>query len=114
MFLNKITAEELYKRIQNENVLVLDVRAEEKYNEFHIEGPGIESRNISKNLIFNMDENEADPVSGLEKDTPMIVTCTTGNSAGKCAAILADKDYDVLVLEGGITAWKQYLDTRGK
>ncbi|HLQ97547.1 MAG TPA: rhodanese-like domain-containing protein, partial [Candidatus Dormibacteraeota bacterium] len=32
-------------------------------------------------------------------------TCTTGNSAGKCADILEDKGYQVTVLEGGITAW---------
>jgi rhodanese-related sulfurtransferase len=50
----------------------------------------------------------------LPKDKEIIVTCTTGNSATRCATILSEKDYHVVVLEGGITAWKNYVETKAK
>ena len=49
----KITPKELHERLQSgEKVLLLDVRGEEKYNEFHIK----ESLNLPKNVIFQLEE----------------------------------------------------------
>jgi rhodanese-related sulfurtransferase len=105
--IKRMSPEELHKKIENqEKVVLLDVRAEEKYNEFHIEDPGIENLNINKAKILE----ETASIDSLPKDKEIIVTCTTGNSAAKCATILYDKDYNVTVLEGGITAWKEYLN----
>jgi len=102
----KITPKELHERLQSgEKVLLLDVRGEEKYNEFHIK----ESRNLPKNVIFQLEEKE-DARLSLPKDQEIIVTCTTGNSASKCAAILNTHDYHVTVLDGGLTAWKAYMN----
>lgn len=110
--MKKITPEELYQKINSkENLTILDVRAEEKYNDFHIVASGIEGLNIKKNEIFKLEDNMKE-VKSLPKDKKLIVTCTTGNSATKCANILAERDYDVVVLEGGITAWKEYLETK--
>ncbi|MFZ7943021.1 MULTISPECIES: rhodanese-like domain-containing protein [Bacillaceae] len=103
----KITPKELHERLQSgEKVVVLDVRAEEKFNEFHIK----ESLNLPKNIIFQLDGEEEGQIS-LPKDQEMIVTCTTGNSAAKCAAILDTHKYHVTVLDGGLTAWKAYLSS---
>ncbi|MED3575290.1 rhodanese-like domain-containing protein [Cytobacillus praedii] len=102
---------ELSNRLQkNEEVFILDVRAEEKYNHYHIKEQHIHSVNIEKTHIF--DENDREAISSLPKDKEIIITCTTGNSARKCAEILAKKDYRVTLLEGGITAWKEYKDTK--
>lgn len=107
--MKKITPEELYQKLNSEeNLVILDVRAEEKYNDYHIEATGIENMNINKTEIFNLEEIERAEINNLPKDKPIIVTCTTGNSATKCANILVKRDYDVAVLEGGITAWKEY------
>ncbi|MCH6265540.1 rhodanese-like domain-containing protein [Neobacillus citreus] len=109
MSVKKITAKELHKRLQaRENVMILDVRANEKYNEFHIEDTHVESRNIPKTEIFQLEENK-DKQLTLPKDREVIVTCTTGNSAAKCANILDQKNYQVTLLEGGVTAWKDFL-----
>ncbi|MCC3359273.1 rhodanese-like domain-containing protein [Bacillus sp. REN16] len=109
MPLKKIRPDELFQRMnEQEKLVLLDVRDEEKYNDFHIEGPTIESQNIHKTEIFNFNK----PVDSLSKETEIIVTCTTGNSATKCANILSDHDYKVAVLEGGITAWKEYLKSK--
>ncbi|SOC39871.1 rhodanese-like domain-containing protein [Ureibacillus acetophenoni] len=104
-----ITPEELYQKLKSkENLVILDVRAEEKYNHYHIEASGITNLNINKTEIFNLEENDREEINNLPKDRAIIVTCTTGNSATKCANILAERDYDVVVLQGGITAWKEY------
>lgn len=106
----KITPEQLFEKMQKQGkVVLLDVRAEEKYKDFHIEDYNIENFNIVKNKIFDLDDTY---LEALPKDQEIIVTCTTGNSAAKCAAILSEKEYDVTVLEGGITAWKNYLEEK--
>jgi rhodanese-related sulfurtransferase len=111
MTVKTISAEELYERVNNKKeTVLLDVRAEEKYKDYHIQDANIENINIHKAGILS--EQKADAIHDLPKEKEIIVTCTTGNSAGKCARILADMDYDVVVLEGGITAWKQYLETK--
>lgn len=103
-----ITPDELHLKMKEKNgITILDVRAEEKYEKEHIEQGNIQSINIPKSFIFNLDEHP-ESISDLPKDKEIIVTCTTGNSARKCASILQDKGYNVTLLEGGITAWKEY------
>ena len=108
MDLKVISPEQLQKRMQEEKqVLILDVRAEDKYENEHIEGSSIKSINIPKTIIF---ENESsDSLANLPKDQEIIVTFTTGNSANKCAAILKEKNFNVTVLDGGVTAWKEFV-----
>ena len=103
MDLKIISPKQLQQKIrEDQQVLILDVRATEKYENNHIEGGNIKSVNIPKDLIFNLNE---DFLKDLPKTQEIVVTCTTGNSAKKCAAILKENQYDVTVLEGGITAW---------
>jgi rhodanese-related sulfurtransferase len=64
------------------------------------------SFNIPKTEIFNLEEGGV--FSQLPKERPVVVTCTTGNSAAKCAKILDELGFKVEVLEGGLTAWKEY------
>ncbi|PLS14747.1 rhodanese-like domain-containing protein [Bacillus sp. M6-12] len=111
MTLNRILPEELNEKLKNkEKVFILDVRAEEKYKNFHIEDSSIKSIHIEKTDIFNLDENQQDAINSLPKKKEIIVTCTTGNSAAKCAVILSERGYDVAVLEGGLTAWKKFKE----
>lgn len=106
-----IAAEELYKKMQvQEKLLLVDVRAQNKYNEFHIEGNNVEGVNVPKTDIFALQEGQAIPSLPVHKE--MVITCTTGNSATKCANILAERNYNVVVLEGGITAWKEYVSKK--
>ncbi|QOY35136.1 rhodanese-like domain-containing protein [Anaerobacillus isosaccharinicus] len=110
MPIRMISAAELREKLKKEeNVFLLDVRAKEKFSQFHIEDPRLEVRNIVKTEIFKAEASTEDKIQFLPDDKEVIVTCTTGNSATKCAKILADKDYNVVVLEGGITAWKKLI-----
>ncbi len=109
MDLKVISPEQLQQRMQEEKqVLILDVRAADKYENEHIEGSSIESINIPKNIIFDSvnEKTSVDSLAGLPKNQEIIVTCTTGNSAKKCAAILKEKNFDVTVLEGGVAGWR--------
>lgn len=102
-----ISPKELHERIQGkEKVVVLDVRAEEKFRDYHIEDSQVKSVNIPKTKIFELAEGD-EPLA-LPKEGPFVVTCTTGNSAEKCAKILDDLGLEVEVLEGGLTAWKEF------
>ncbi|WP_010676710.1 rhodanese-like domain-containing protein [Bacillus timonensis] len=113
MPLKKITPEKLYQKMnEQEKVVLLDVRAKDKYNDYHIEAENIDSHNIHKAEIFTLEENKDVSITSLPKDKEIIVTCTTGNSATKCANILSNQDYNVTVLEGGITAWKEFIKTK--
>ena len=108
MSVQKITAAELAKKLAaNEEVHLVDVRAEEKYNNERIEHDKINSKNIVKTEIFAMAEDETKTID-LPINQTHIISCTTGNSARKSAEILAEKGYDVLVLDGGLTAWKEF------
>ncbi|MHC0039149.1 rhodanese-like domain-containing protein [Pseudoneobacillus sp. C159] len=108
MNIRKISPQELQEKLKkDETVLILDVRSEDKFMEYHIETSTGQIKNIVKTKIF---ENGTE-VDGIPTNQEIIVTCTTGNSAEKCAAILSEKNERVAVLEGGITAWKEYIKT---
>lgn len=113
MSVQKITPKELHERFQSERMLLLlDVRAEEKYNDYHIEAENKESRNIPKTIIFGLEEGGGDLSRiDLPTDREIVVTCTTGNSAAKCANILSRHHDSILLLEGGVTAWKEYINS---
>ena len=69
--LKKISPKELHERMQGEEkVLLLDVRAEEKYNEYHIEDSQVLCLNIPKTVIFNLEER--DELAQISKDNVII------------------------------------------
>lgn len=110
--LKTITPAELDSRLRNnEKIFLLDVRAEEKYDDYHIEDSNLEGINIPKTQIFET-AGTKEAKDSLPTKREIIVSCTTGNSAAKCAKILSEQAYDVIVLEGGITAWKDYLNKK--
>ncbi|MEH7345603.1 rhodanese-like domain-containing protein [Bacillus sp. JJ1532] len=106
-----MTASELAEKLtKNEEVIILDVRSTDKYNTYHIDNENVRSLNIEKSNIFSLNEDDMDVISSLPKNEEIIVTCTTGNSARKCAEILSEKGFNVTVLSGGVTAWKELND----
>lgn len=87
-----ITAEELFRKIKAEQAfVVVDVRAEDKYNQFHIEANTVEDINMPKTEIFTLEDEVEKVIPQLPQNREMIITCTTGNSATKCANILSTK-----------------------
>lgn len=106
-----ISPSELKKKISNEDeIVILDVRAIEKYSKDHIDATNVHSINIPKSTIFQLQETKETSILELPVDKEIIVTCTTGNSARKCASILSEYHYQVTVLDGGMTAWNANHD----
>jgi rhodanese-related sulfurtransferase len=100
---------ELDAKIQKgKDVLILDVRSADKYESYYINEENVISLNIEKSIIFSLNDDNVEQISSLPKNQELVITCTTGNSARKCAEILSEKNYNVTVLEGGITAWKEF------
>lgn len=113
MTIKKISAEELLNKKEKESIVILDVRAIEKYKSYHIAGENIENIHIPKTTIFDLEKGkEGNSVKALPKNREIIITCTTGNSATKCASILSKDGYNVTVLDGGITAWKESIEKK--
>lgn len=108
----KITAIELEKKMTEEHSIILDVRAVEKYNTYHIQNNNLETINIPKTFILSDSEKNFEIQNALPKHNEIIVTCTTGNSAMKCASILAKNGYDVSVLDGGLNSWIEHEETK--
>ena len=103
--MDKWTAAKLDNQLkQAERPIILDVRAEDKFAAGHIPS----SMHIPKQKILPGDEQDLNGLTVLPMDQPIVVTCTTGNSAQRCATVLQEKGYQVSVLDGGITAWNAY------
>ncbi len=106
-----ISPTELYEKIKKGNrPLILDVRAKEKVENDHIREE-VELLNIPKTTIFDIGEGKSGATLSLPRDKELIITCTTGNSAKKCATILTELGHEVTLLEGGMTAWNKYKNS---
>ncbi|OXM83885.1 MBL fold metallo-hydrolase [Paenibacillus rigui] len=101
-----ISAEQLHDHMNSGNsVRILDVRNQEEFDNWKIEGKKVKSMNIP---YFNFLEEDETLLTALPKDEEMVVICSKGGSAQFVAETLADKGYKTSVLEGGMLAWSQF------
>ena len=96
----KVTPDEVYKNIDNSNVVILDVRTYEEYINGHIEN----SKNIPIDEINSID---------YSKNTIIYVYCQSGNRSKKASQILYDLGYTNVYDMGGIVNWQYELEKEG-
>lgn len=97
MQVRNITPEELQQRLKNgEDVTLLDVREDHEYRVGHIEG----SIHIPLGQVLQRFRE-------LNPDKETVVICRSGNRSRLACEWLAEKGFDVLNLEGGLTRWNQ-------
>lgn len=104
-----ITAKELAKKVVNhEQVLILDVRNTDAFDDWKIEGGKVE---VINEPYFNLLEG-VDPVADkLQKDQEIVVTCAQGNSSEMVADLLEGAGFtNVYSLAGGMTAWSEHIE----
>ncbi len=78
------------------DVVILDVREQQEYDEGHI--PGVKL--IPTGQVPNR-------LNEIPKDKPVIVTCRTGNRSASVTRLLRERGYtNVHNMEGGIVAWQ--------
>lgn len=92
-----ITCQELKSKIEQESLVLIDVRDAGAYDDGHLEG----AKNLSQEQLFEFIEQ-------ADKDAATVVYCYHGNSSKMAAAMLIHHGFtDVYSLEGGYTAWSE-------
>lgn len=87
------------EKLQEEEVVLLDVRTEEEYQEGHLEGA----------LQHDYYETESFKgfLEGLDKSKTYMIYCRSGGRSGTTLDMMAQMGFSkVYNLNGGITAWK--------
>lgn len=97
----KITAEEAKKIIDSENVIILDVRTQEEYNEGHIKDaillPDTEITNKAYEVL-------------KDKDAKILVYCRSGRRSAQASKKLINMGYTNVYDFGGIIDWKYEIE----
>mgnify|MGYP000170860748 CR=1 FL=1 len=93
-----IFADEVKRMIDAEDIILLDIREEEKYKEAHIDGaiciPLSELKNQS-----GLDE--------LDKSKKIVVYGESGEDSAEACSILIQKGFKAYNMLGGLKAWQQ-------
>lgn len=106
----RITTEQLHQKMKNnEQVFILDVRNEEEYKDWKIEGKTVESINVP--YVELLDEEQINDLAGkLPKEKEIIVVCAKGGASDFIVESLEEKGFTSYSLEGGMLAWSQFYD----
>jgi glyoxylase-like metal-dependent hydrolase (beta-lactamase superfamily II)/rhodanese-related sulfurtransferase len=106
-----ITVAELDERIERgDSFLLLDVRNQDEFERWRIEG-----RNPFETLhipYFQFVENEDESARRVPKGKQVVVVCAKGGSSEYVADVLRQRGYDAVNLEGGMIAWGNYYRVR--
>lgn len=94
-----VSPEEFAKEITSPKVYLVDVRTPAEYAEGHIEGAG--------NLDVTAEDFIEKAKETLPKDKTIAVYCGSGKRSGMAATKLAAEGYDILNMDGGLSAWQK-------
>ncbi len=86
------------EKIKDPQVLILDARTAEEYQEGHLEGAVL--------IDVKQDDFLSKAEELLPKDKVIAVYCRSGRRSAKAAGMLGERGYQTVNLQGGIMAWK--------
>lgn len=95
--MKEITFNDFYQLYQNSSLSVLDVREAEEFETLHLEG----AQNLPLSQL-------ADIYDQLDKDLLYYVICKSGMRSARACQFLAEKGYDVINVQGGMTAFENF------
>ena len=110
MELSSYTAQDLFKWVTTEgnDFLILDVRVEEQFDQFKVEGPYL-SKMLNVPYVEFV-EKEEDSVAKVPTGEAIRIVCAKEGSARYVAEILVNHGFEnVRYLEGGIKTWGNML-----
>ncbi len=97
---NDISVTELHDLLENDEVLMLDVRTPKEVAEGKIKSTALEADFFEDSFMDTV-------ISKLTKDQTVYVYCKSGRRSGKTVVKLRELGYiNAYNIEGGITAWK--------
>ncbi len=94
-----ISAMQVPQLISHQSAIIIDVCETEEYTKGHIE----KSINLPLSVL-------KDKVKTIIKyrDKPVVLTCHSGNRAGRAASILKKNEFnDLYILNGGMISWRK-------
>ncbi|GMA56952.1 hypothetical protein GCM10025858_14550 [Alicyclobacillus sacchari] len=102
------SAAEVYERmLGREPLFILDVRNEDAYADWRIEGTSITSLNVP---YFDLLDGVDSVLGKLPEDVPILVVCAKEGSSKFVAEQLVEAGVrNVAYLAGGMQAWSEYL-----
>lgn len=107
----EITPQELNSQIRaGKDLFILDVRNEDEFKNWRIEGPRpIPAKNIP---YFNFLEEEAASMAGLAevKGSKIVVVCAKGGASQYVADVLRQQGFDAQGLQGGMIEWGELYE----
>ena len=93
--MKEISFDEFYKLYPKGSLSVLDVREVDEFETLHLE--------VAQNLPLSQ---LADTYDQLDKDLLYYVICKSGMRSARACQFLAEQDYDVTNVQGGMTAFE--------
>ena len=93
--MKEITFNDFYQLYQNEQLSLVDVREVEEFQTLHLEG----AHNLPLSQL-------ADTYEQLDKDQLYYVICKSGMRSERACQFLAEQGYDVINVQGGMTAFE--------
>lgn len=106
-----LSAGELYERLLHQsNLFILDVRNEQDYARWRVEG---RSNLAGINLpYYDFLEDEEAAIARIPADREVLVVCAKEGSSQYVAGLLGQHGITASYLEGGIVSWGDYYDLR--
>lgn len=95
----KITPTDLEKSLQDDNVLLVDIRGHFAYSIGHITS--------SLNILDETFTQIVEEGNTLPTEKKVVVVCRIGDLSNKYASFLSKRGYEAYSLEGGIVNWKK-------
>ena len=93
--MKEITFNDFYQLYQNEQLSLVDVREVEEFETLHLEG----AQNLPLSQLTDIYDQ-------LDKDLLHYVICKSGMRSARACQFLAEKGYDVINVQGGMTAFE--------
>ncbi|SDN66801.1 MBL fold metallo-hydrolase [Alkalicoccus daliensis] len=108
MTVQSISAAEVSKKVVNKKPLfILDVRNEDAFADWKIEGESIEHLNKP---YFDLLDGVEEIITYLPEEKEIVVACAKEGSSQMIAEMLLEEGVEAKFLEGGMKSWSEHLE----
>jgi len=108
MTVKVMSSQEVTKKIVNkESLFILDVRNQNDFNDWKIEGTNFEYFNIP---YFELLDGVEEIMDKLPTSKEILVVCAKEGSSIMVAEMLSEEGLTVSYLQGGMKAWSEYME----
>lgn len=108
MSVNAMSSKEVAQKVMDQEALfILDVRNEDAFQDWKVEGKNVTYLNVP---YFDLLDGVEDIMDQLPKDQDILVVCAKEGSSIMVAEMLSEEGLDVSYLSGGMKAWSEHLE----